>query len=185
MDKKYTDSAKKLEKNLSRAMEMVFFIYKVRYPTLEFKTVLSKFEIAKLRGLSNYNPQNAKSNIRPDGGMLFLDNKLVLCSEAKTQGNATNHFGNAIERSAKNYLEIKGICKNYNFLPYVIFCSGNNFKYGSSILDRIDILTDYLPRNTILSREKVASVYTKEVDFSLEEILPILTNIIEISLNNG
>ena len=78
MDKKYTDSAKKLEKNLSRAMEMVFSIYKVRYPALEFKTVLSKFEIAKLRGLSNYNPQNAKSNIRPDGGMIFLDGKLLV-----------------------------------------------------------------------------------------------------------
>lgn len=181
--KKYSESAKKLEKNLSKAMDIVFNIYKVKYPQLEFKTLLSKFEIARLRGLVGYNPQNSKSNIRPDGGMIFLNGKLLLCSEAKTQGNNSNNFGNAIERAAKNYLEISGICRNYNYLPYVIFCSGNNFAPGCSILDRIDVLTDYLPRNKVLSREKVASVYTKEVDFSLEEILKILTEIMEISLN--
>lgn len=183
--RKYSASAKKLEKNLSRAMQIIFKIYSVKYPKLEYKTKLSKFEIAKLRGLEGYVPQNPKSGIRPDGGMIFLEDKLLLCSEAKTQGNSTGHLGNAIERAAKNYLEISGICKEYNYMPYVIFCSGNNFAPGSSILDRIDVLTDYRPKNKILSLEKTASIFTKEVDFSFEEILPILTNIIEISLNNG
>jgi hypothetical protein len=182
MEKKYTEGAKTLEKSLSTAMAKVFKIYKTQFPELEFKTVLTKFEIAKLRGLTNYNPSNPKSCIKPDGGMIFLGNKLVLCSEAKTQGNENNYLGNAIERAAKNYLELAGLCRKDSTLPYVIFCSGSNFKEGSSLLDRIDVLTDYLPRNTILCREKVASVYTKETDFNVADMMEVLIPMINISL---
>ena len=182
MEKKYTEGAKTLEKSLSTAMTTVFNIYKSQYPELEFKTVLTKYEIAKKRGLPNYLPANPKSCIKPDGGMIFLGDKLVLGSEAKTQGNENNNLGNAIERAAKNYLEISGLCRKESTLPYVIFCSGSNFKEGSSLLDRIDVLTDYLPRNTILCKEKVASVYTKETGFTVAEIMGVLIPMINISL---
>lgn len=73
---KLTKDAKRLESTLFRAMSLIYKVYQLKYPKLEYKSSLSKVEIAELRGII-YKPQNLKSCIKPDGGMIFLGKRLL------------------------------------------------------------------------------------------------------------
>ena len=101
--------------------------------------------------------------------------------------------GNAIERAYKNldesriYYEGLGITSHF---AYLIFASGDDFKDGSSILDRMDAMTMGKIRNVdyTLHPRQLASIYTQEDLFTGQQIYDILlktaVNVIEHIIND-
>jgi type II restriction enzyme len=192
--------AKRLEKSVMQNVLEVQRILEQKYPKYSFlhKTNLQKKDIAEAIGIKNYQSSNPKSNIRPDGGILYIkgnNGKLcpILIAEAKQQGTNDKRLqegkksqakGNAIERSYKNFFEFKMFCKKLTYFPYAMFLTGCDFAEGSSINDRLDCLTEYKPRNTnyVLDEHKIASVFIKETGFSSDEIRDILFDIANTSI---
>jgi type II restriction enzyme len=99
----------------------------------------------------DFNMPLAKSNMKPDGGILSLvggDNKLhpVLITEKKnqgtndrrkTEGKKKQAMGNAIERLGKNVIGLKTAMIGAGIFPFVCFGDGCDFADASSILDRV------------------------------------------------
>jgi type II restriction enzyme len=196
------EKSKILEKGVSGVVLKIKNILQEKYPeyTLLHTLQLSKNEIAEEIGAKDYKPSNEKSSIRPDGGILFVkinENYYpILIAEAKQQGTndarrkegkKSQAKGNAIERSAKNFLELQLYCKNLSYFPYVIFVSGCDFEKGSSILDRLDCLTHYKPRNKIYVKDesKIATVFVKNKTFSTNEIYNVMSEVAEISIKEA
>ena len=106
-----------------------------------------------------------------------------------TQGNKKQAKGNAIERAFKNWAEFQIYFEGYDYFPYVIFAYGCDFEYGSSILDRLDAMTRYKPRNKeyIFNDRQLATIYIQSKPFTNEEIFDriklISTQVIEHILN--
>lgn len=91
------------------------------------------------------------SNIRPDGGILFIEDTNrrlypILIAEVKNQG--TNDLrikegktkqakGNAIERLGKNVIGLRAALLTESIFPFVCFGYGCDFELDSSILDRV------------------------------------------------
>ena len=142
-----------------------------------------------------YIPSNPKSTIRPDGGILYMDGHPILTTEAKKQGTNKKRceegkkpqaMGNAIERSHKNYNELKNLFDPYPYFPYLIFCYGCDFKKGSSIVDRLSAMTYYDSFNTLhikdtiieknignlklIERNKRASVFIQVMPYTFDFI---------------
>ena len=157
------------------------------FPNVGFdlKNQLHKREIAKNLGKPNWKPESKEPYIKPDGGVLYarIDGCMypILASEAKQQGTNDKRkeegkkkqsMGNAIERASKNYSELKCYFTPYDYFPYHLFISGCDFKKGSSIIDRIDVLTNYEPRNVdyTFHPERISSVWLREDIWTLDEI---------------
>jgi type II restriction enzyme len=192
--------AKRLERGVMKNVLEVQRMLEQKYPKYSFlhKTNLHKKDIAEAMGIKNYQSSNPKSNIRPDGGILYIkgnNGKLypILIAEAKQQGTNDKRLqegkksqskGNAVERSFKNFFELKMFCKKLTYFPYAIFVTGCDFTEGSSINDRLDCLTEYKPRNKnyVLDEHKLASVFVKETTFSSDEIRDILFDIANTSI---
>lgn len=182
----FNESAKSFENNLFSVVDDIQQNLSKLYPAYTFDSQkrLSKLEVAKKLGRKKYVPENEKSFINPDGGILYLvkDNKkyAILISEAKKQGTNDERIiegkkkqaqGNAIERAHKNYNEFKLYCRDLPYLPYVMFAFGCDFYEGSSINDRLDAMTDYLPRNVnYVGKEKVATIFIREKEFTRKEM---------------
>ena len=115
-----TKEAKIHDVQVKDVMEKVFQDLKKKYPdqTFSLKKTISQSEIAT-RFNPHFKPSNPRSTIKPDGGILFLNDDIPLLStEAKKQGTNTSRcenglkkqaMGNAIERAHKNYNEIKNL----------------------------------------------------------------------------
>jgi type II restriction enzyme len=164
------------------------------YPNIEFewKQKIYKTEIAeKLKIGGTYKPQS-NSFVKPDGGVLFMNfnNKKypILISEAKKQGTNVYRIneglkkqakGNAIERAFKNIEEFKLYCNDIEYFPYVIFAYGCDFQEGSSILDRLDAMTKYHPRNVnyTLHKDQKTTIFVRDQYFTFGEIYDILYDI--------
>ena len=157
------------------------------FPDVGFnlKGQIYKTEIARNLGKPNWKPESKDPFIKPDGGVLYarIDGYMypILVSEAKQQGTndirqeegkKKQSMGNAIERVTKNYLELKSLFTPYDYFPYHVFISGCDFRKGSSIIDRIDVLTNYEPRNAnyLFHSERIASVWSREDIWTLDEI---------------
>ena len=183
----FNESAKSLENNLYSQVEKLISIFQTQYPDIEFRLSkkITKNEIAKKARRRSYTPCNPKSHIRPDGGILEarINRKWypILVSEAKKQGTNTDRVkeglkpqasGNAVERAAKNYLELMIYFEHFSYFPYIIFVSGCDFAEGSSINDRLDSMTKYYPRNVdyTLHPKKLATIYVKEEAFAPDDI---------------
>lgn len=162
--------SKAMDADIDRAVANVIEMLKKEYPTLTFthEKVLKVEDIVAM--LSQQYPNYAEyltynlktSSIKPDGGFVFATNqqgerRIILVSEVKRQG--TNDArkeegkpkqarGNAIERLGKNLIGIRTIFKNEGILPFVCFGSGDDFKPGSSILDRVVTMNEFFPLNT-------------------------------------
>jgi type II restriction enzyme len=136
-------------------------IIRISYEKSYLKQDISVMLRKASKRAGNY-PSNENSLIRPDGGFVYavINNKkrLILSSEAKKQG--TNELrasmdlpcqaqGNAIERAAKNYLEMTHILRFSPLFPYVMFFSGCDFRKGSSILDRLTSMNFQMPFNKL------------------------------------
>ena len=122
-----------------------------------------------------YRKSNPKSSIRPDGGVLFIDDKPVLSTEAKKQGtNALRRaeglkkqaMGNAIERAHKNYNEIKNLFHPYPYTGYILFGYGCDFQPGSSIVDRLSAMTYYDRFNTLHIKDSIINTQVGDVVFT-------------------
>lgn len=91
------------------------------------------------------------SNIRPDGGILFIQDRQgreypILIAEVKNQGTndmrlkeglAPQARGNAIERLGKNVIGLRTALSAESIFPFVCFGYGCDFADSSSILDRV------------------------------------------------
>lgn len=129
------------------------------------------------------------SHIKPDGGFICyelqtekfmtLNQGLLLCAEYKKQGDGKDQAsGNAIERCYKNFREYELCSLKLPYFLYFVFCSGTDFKKGSSILDRLTALTIKRPFNhTYYEKEKglpSASVYINENNWNNKEMSNIM-----------
>jgi len=163
--------SKEMDNDIDIAIHLLLDRLKEKYPELVFehqqKMLLS--DIVAL--LSQQFPEYAKyfkyemesSFIKPDGGFLFATNKrnerrLVLVAEVKRQGTNDKRLleglkkqakGNAIERLGKNLIGIRAIFKNEGILPFICFGSGDDFKDGSSIRDRVITMNEFFPLNQL------------------------------------
>ncbi|HOX96187.1 MAG TPA: EcoRI family type II restriction endonuclease [Candidatus Woesebacteria bacterium] len=161
--------SKTLDKDIDVAVSCVIEKLRCEYPTLVFehnKTMMLKDIIAMLvkqypKKAALFTSVLATSFIKPDGGFLFASNKrgnkkLILVSEVKRQGTndarkqeglPKQALGNAIERLGKNLIGIRAIFKNEDLIPFVCFGSGDDFRDGSSILDRVITMNEFFPLN--------------------------------------
>lgn len=163
--------SKKMDKDIDIAVTLLKEQLEAKYPKLTFehqqKMLLS--DIVAL--LAQQFPEYAKhfkyeidtSFIKPDGGFLFAKNKrnerrLILVAEVKRQGTNDKRKeeglpkqarGNAIERLGKNLIGIRAIFKNEGVLPFICFGSGDDFKEGSSIRDRVITMNEFFPLNQL------------------------------------
>jgi type II restriction enzyme len=194
-----TDEAKVHDVKVRDVMIKLHQELVVKYPqhTFRLESVMKQSDIAK--GVNHhYTPSNPRSTIRPDGGILFMNDKPILSTEAKKQGTNSKRceegkkpqaMGNAIERSHKNYNELKNLFDPYPYFPYLVFCYGCDFKSGSSIVDRLSAMTYYDSFNTLhiqdtiveknigalklLERNKKASVFIQVLPYSFNFIYQV------------
>ena len=193
------------EIGMQKSVSKLIPLLKTEYPNSEFiwKKRLTKREIAaKVNPKVTYNPEVEKSFISPDGGVLFVKYEgeeypckylPILISEAKKQGTNVKRLdeglkkqskGNAIERAFKNIEEFKLYCKDLNYFPYVIFACGCDFGSGSSILDRLDAMTGYEPRNVnyVADSKQKVTIYIQEDYFTANEIFDKIYDVAKTSL---
>jgi len=183
----FNEDAKSLEKNLYGQVENLISILDSKYPDVEFRLrkKITKDEIAKKARRRSYTPCNPNSCIKPDGGILeaFIGKKWypILVCEAKKQGTNNARIkeglkrqaaGNAVERAAKNYLELMIYFEHLSYFPYIIFVTGCDFYEGSSINDRLDAMTRYYPRNVdyTFNSKQLATIYVQEEAFTPNDI---------------
>ena len=161
--------------------------------------------VAELRSVYDdveFHYQFDKSYMQPDGGMLYLHRRgsdfvyPILISEVKNQG--TNDArqreglprqakGNAIERLGKNVIGLRTALMRESIFPFVCFGYGCDFANNSSILDRVITMAMFGDLNrTCLHNEphgfNRGSFYFREVQWSIEEMLCIMTDIAERSI---
>ena len=193
------------EVGLREAIPEVILILKNEYPNAEFlwKKRITKREIAaKVNPKVPYNPEVENSFVNPDGGVLFVKYEgeeypceylPILISEAKKQGTNVKRLseglkkqskGNAIERAFKNIDEFKLYCEDLNYFPYVIFACGCDFERGSSILDRLDAMTRYEPRNVnyVADSKQKVTIYIQEDYFAANEMFEKIYEVATTSL---
>lgn len=144
------------------------------------------------------------STIRPDGGILFINNNQddaltcpILISEVKNQG--TNDLraaegkpqqarGNAIERLGKNLIGLRTALMRESIFPFVCFGYGCDFEDTSSILDRVSTMAMFGQLNkTYLHNEEQGkfnrgSFYFRENQWTVEEMAAIMQDIAERSI---
>lgn len=178
-----------------------------------WKKKITKREIvAKVNPKAIYNPEVENSFVSPDGGVVFVkyegEEYPILISEAKKQGtllfkedgtlrdNLTEKQvelalsgknqgrGNAIERAYKNIDEFKLYCESLNYFPYVLFACGKDFESGSSILDRLDAMTRYEPRNVnyVADLPQKVTAYVQDEYFSANEMFDKIYDVAQTSL---
>ena len=135
--------------------------------TLAFKKRLKITEIVRhlkdaFPGDTFADPENDRSFISPDGGILYLEDKQknrypILISEVKNQGTNDRRKkeglekqakGNAIERLGKNVIALRAYMANESIFPFVCFGDGCDFEPGSSILDRVHAIALFGELNT-------------------------------------
>lgn len=178
-----------------------------------WKKKITKREIvAKVNPKVTYNPVVENSFVSPDGGVVFVkyegEEYPILISEAKKQGtlffkendvlrdNLTEKQvklalsgkdqgrGNAIERAYKNIDEFKLYCESLNYFPYVLFACGKDFESESSILDRLDAMTRYEPRNVnyVADLPQKVTVYVQDEYFTANEMFDKIYDVAQTSL---
>ena len=178
-----------------------------------WKKKITKSEIvSKVNPKVPYRSEAETSFVSPDGGVLFIryeeKDYPILISEAKKQGTHFFHKdgslrgdltetqtalalsgklqgkGNAIERAYKNIDEFKLFCEDLNYFPYVLFACGKDFEDGSSILDRLDAMTRYEPRNVnyVADLPQKVTAYVQEEYFTANEMFDKIYDVAKTSL---
>ena len=160
-----TEEAKLHDTKVRDVMIQVLKDIQLKYPNHNFilKKTLKQVHIAQSFNPS-YIPSNPKSTIKPDGGILFMNDIPILTTEAKkqgtndlrcTEGKKKQAMGNAIERAHKNYNEIKNLFHPYPYTAYILFGYGCDFQKGSSIVDRLSAMTYYDSFNTLHIKDTI------------------------------
>ena len=196
------------EVGMQESVSKLISILETEYPNEKFlwKKIITKREIAaKVNPKVPYNPEAENSFVSPDGGVLFVEyggEKYqyhhpkylpILISEAKKQGTNIKRLheglkkqskGNAIERAFKNIEEFKLYCEDLDYFPYVIFACGCDFESGSSILDRLDAMTRYEPRNVnyVADMPQKVTAYVQEEYFTANEMFDRIYDVAKTSM---
>lgn len=134
-------------------------------------------ETKKYFGQNHNYFESDQTYFKPDGGVTFyelqtqknmsLNMAPLFTAEYKKQGDGKDQAkGNAIERSFKNVKEYDLLTVNSPFFLFFLFCSGDDFKKGSTIRDRLGALTLKRPFNkTYFEKERgysSCSVYLQD-----------------------
>jgi type II restriction enzyme len=199
------ESVTKLIPVLRKEFPNIEFVWK--------KKITKREIVSKVNPKVPYSSEVAASFVSPDGGVVYaiINGKKypILISEAKKQGT---HFwesdgmtlkknltkkqralalsgkeqgrGNAIERAYKNIDEFKLFCEDLNYFPYVLFACGKDFESGSSILDRLDAMTRYEPRNVnyVADSKQKVTAYVQEDYFTEYDMFDKIYNVAKTSL---
>ena len=109
----------------------------------------------------------------------LTDTQIALALSGKNQGR-----GNAIERAYKNIEEFRLYCESLNYFPYVLFACGKDFESGSSILDRLDAMTRYEPRNVnyVADLPQKVTAYVQDEYFTANEMFDKIYDVAQTSL---
>jgi len=139
-----------------------------------------------------------RSNIQPDGGVLFLEDSKgnlypILIAEVKNQGTNVSRQkeglpwqakGNAIERLGKNVIGLRTALLKESIFPFVCFGYGCDFADNSSILDRVVTVAmfgklnkTYLYNDGEGGRFNRGSFYFREKEWTVEEMFQIMKDI--------
>lgn len=196
--------SKGMDSAIDVAVASVITQLTAKYPKLTFVHEPKMFLSDIVAMLAQQYPEYASlfkfemptSFIKPDGGFLFAKNargerRLILVSEIKRQGTNDKRVleglpkqakGNAIERLGKNLVGIRAIFKNEGVLPFVCFGSGDDFKEGSSIRDRVITMNEFFPLNQIFVEKdhlpfEPVSMLFRHSDWSVDEMSEILLTI--------
>lgn len=210
--KKNTWESKKNEKAVQASSLSVFEKIQEQYGDLSFvhETVIEKSEINKKLnafwegfGTTLYSKKeigsakrDKEANIRPDGGAIILlgvngERFLVGAFESKKQGTNDKRakrglkpqgIGNAIERGAKNYLEICNYVISEDITPHAMFMTGCDFR-KPHMKDRATGMTLGSPLNAIYTQDvkgkKRSTIY---VDSKKPEMKRVMLSICETSV---
>lgn len=195
--------AKALEGNLKDAIPEVLSILEKRYPnySISHHKTISKIKWHNwdfLKGLEEFGfgtySETDTCSFKPDGGVITATiggkTYIIYVGEAKNQGLGKKQAsGNAIERSYKNVQEVRILMKMLEvaYFPYVLFCSGTDFKPGSSILDRLTAMTWNSPFNVIWCEDvggmERVSVFARPEKWTYEEMVDISLEMCERSIS--
>ena len=176
------------------------------------KRITKRELVSKVNPQEPYYSEVENSFVSPDGGVLFVEYKgkeyPILISEAKKQGTLffnedgtlrkkltkkqkklalsgkEQGKGNAIERAYKNIEEFKLYCEDLDYFPYILFACGKDFECGSSILDRLDAMTRYEPRNVnyVADSKQKVTAYVQEEYFTANEMFENIYDVEKTSL---
>jgi type II restriction enzyme len=151
----------------------------------------------------DFSYQSDKSFMRPDGGVLSIVSKNnvkypILITEVKNQG--TNDIliaqgkpkqskGNAIERLGKNVIGFRTVLMHESIFPFVCFGDGCDFYPGSTILDRVIIISMFGELNRIRVHNEGpngifnrGSFYFREEKWTTDEMFAIMKDVAEKSV---
>lgn len=196
--------SKYMDKDIDVAVNVVIENLRNKYPELEFEhqKKMSLSDIVSMLSLQfpeyskYFRYERSSSFITPDGGFLFAKNKrgerrIVLVAEIKRQGTNDKRLkeglqkqarGNAIERLGKNLIGIRAIFKNEGVLPFICFGSGDDFKEGSSIRDRVITMNEFFPLNQVFVEkdympfEPVSMLFRYE-DWTTDEMIELMEQV--------
>lgn len=165
-------------------------------------------DFIKIKGYRNeFYPNNNTSSIKPDGGIIYLVDKInnikypLVIAEVKRQGTNKERIkegkqkqatGNAIERLGKNLTAIKAYMHYENITPFVCFGHGCDFAEDSvSVLSKIWCLNEFYDINKIYVNKKdndrehggfsPVSMFFREAIWTKEEMFNIMKEIAEYS----
>ncbi len=199
-----------MDKAIDVAVAEVTSMLAAKYPSLTFSHQKRMMLTDIVAGLAVEFPQyqpifgdtRETSFITPDGGFLYATDaagktKIILIAEVKRQGTNNKRAlegkpkqaqGNAIERLGKNLIGIRAIFKNDPVLPFVCFGQGEDFKAGSSILDRIVTMNEFFPLNKTYVQKaygpfEPVSMYFRKNDWSGDEMVQIMFDIANQAVN--
>ncbi|MDX8376667.1 MAG: EcoRI family type II restriction endonuclease [Mariprofundales bacterium] len=202
-------TSKEQEKSIIQAITQVIDKLLHKYPSIHLQHKKSWYLHDIISHLQKHFPNVyfsshfKTSNIRPDGGILFLlDNQggkyPILISEVKNQG--TNDLrqkagkpkqakGNAIERLGKNVIGLRTALRNESIFPFICFGYGCDFEHDSYILDRISTIAlfgklchTYLHDQGTNGYFDRGSYYFRAKEWSIEEMQIVMFDIAERSI---
>ncbi|MFW6377318.1 MAG: EcoRI family type II restriction endonuclease [bacterium] len=197
-------TSKQQESNLHQSIIKLVNYLEEKYDIIWKKTIKNTVIVEEMKksGYENISCEKDNTNIKPDGGILYVKYKEekypILICEVKNQGtndkrleegNKKQAQGNAIERLGKNVIGLKNYMLNYDIFPFVCFGYGCDFEEGSSIRDRVKTISGYIPFNKVHLYKYngddrcVGSFFFRSEEWSIEEMFSVLKEISERSIN--
>lgn len=201
--------SKKQESDVSRAILRVIDYLQLKFPQVslnhqyQWKLINIVESLSKTYKKVDFHYHFGTSSIRPDGGILFLQDKNkselypILIAEVKNQGTNDQRKiegltkqakGNAIERLGKNVIGLRAALLRESIFPFVCFGYGCDFTSDSSILDRVTTIAmfGHLNRTYLHADESGkfnrGSFYFRENKWTIDEMSVIMSDIAERSI---
>lgn len=201
--------SKKMEGDINLALKVAIRHLRSKYPNVRFEHV----KIIKLKEVigvlkkkypklsSNFSGVMDGSFMSPDGGFLYATNSagqknIILVAEVKRQGTndkravegkAKQARGNAIERLGKNLIGIRAMFRDQKVIPFICFGSGDDFKEGSTIRDRVTTMNEFFPLNHLFVEKNFlpfepVSLLFREAGWSTKEMSEAMIRVSERAL---